>query len=881
MRTPAIAVDHPVWEVVTAALGLVTDVTPLVPHFLSAWDATVLDRTLPDHAEEALARHPLIEARLRADLAASTTSPDAELVVHRRAQMAGHYLGKAGTATALIALIEATREVRSRSVTREQRKFTVQGILAGLNIARVPAIVPTLMLAAIGADLATTQGFEALFTLATVAPERIGPVLTLLANATELVPEVIEALILAARVTRDPSHIAALRTLCAAPVSESLDASEALGDLGYESPATTPVPEPESLLGHPSEFVRARAIRILDERADPTLTAAMLAADALQSELSREGGRARPELLRAVREQWRWQPLAEQLAWAMSSEASGLPPQTIAPLLATVLARGFAATVADYPRTWPFLSPSCRAALFAEESAILAGLRGARLAPDGDTFAIAPPAELELVPEALAGSTDSTTEQVDAALTALAQPLPFARERALRSELLAMPPGLVTRRLLAHSALARGELVRLANEVLPRAVADPDLARIVAATWADRVERSADDAVHVTELFESVATDDLLFAEALDALGAPDDDALRYRTTAAIDLLGWAARRREAATAVLVALLRRTRGHRVDGVRWRSRVLQALIRLDSPSALPTALLECAEHANFDNLSDYIRLLQKQGTEGRHALLRVLELPHASEAAVQELCRTSTAARAGYLAHPYYKLQLAAASTHDELARTRAESLSIHAALEALGIPIREVDRRRARPSDSDPAMGWADLAQPHGGLVPVPTPGDPRLGFAARCADHRAWALWAADERTDPVDLPARIFADELDRVLAERGGIRTGARWGRWRSAVPALPRDRAGRLAWARAVSADLDPVLALVRDEGATAVAATYPGAVLKLDADTRLRYERAEASVVELGNALLSGGLAARARFDEVPDRRPAPVPAPFF
>lgn len=91
--------EHPVWKVVTDALGQITDVMPLVPHFLSAWDATVLDRTLPDHAEEALARHPLVESRMRADLTASTTSPDAELVVHQRAQMAGHYLGKARTAS--------------------------------------------------------------------------------------------------------------------------------------------------------------------------------------------------------------------------------------------------------------------------------------------------------------------------------------------------------------------------------------------------------------------------------------------------------------------------------------------------------------------------------------------------------------------------------------------------------------------------------------------------------------------------------------------------------------------------------------------------------------------------------------------------------------
>jgi hypothetical protein len=216
--------------------------------------------------------------------------------------------------------------------------------------------------------------------------------------------------------------------------------------------------------------------------------------------------------------------------------------------------------------------------------------------------------------------------------------------------------------------------------------------------------------------------------------------------------------------------------------------------------------------------------------------------------VRELCRSpliGDESRHKYIAHPFWKLRFIAADKNPNSDQSKREIADVWAAVDAGGIPVTSDEERYDRPSG---------LAKATSAAMPLPPPRD---GLASPCFDYRAWAMWAVDEMMDPADAAARVFADELDIALVERGHMRTAPRWGAWREKVPALPIDRRARLAWARAqTDAAMPPLLARVRDEGARVVAAELPGPCLVLPPELRKELEDRERQVAEAGEALFT-------------------------
>ncbi len=432
--------------------------------------------------------------------------------------------------------------------------------------------------------------------------------------------------------------------------------------------------------------------------------------------------------------------------------------------------------------------------------------------------------------------------------------------------------------LADFDALVAGSVGSLADDLFPLVIGDEALERAIAEAWEDGQDLANDHAGRYTSVVSSVAGCDALFARALEELAAPDSGALRRKAWGALDLLGAARSRREAATAAIVAKLRSVRGRSRDIVDWRERAWDALRQLATPSAMATTLLECAELVNAGTLEYPAECLALLGPAALDAVVHLFDLPRNSVRVTKSVCRARPDARPIYLEHPFFRVQVAAAGFIENHDVERAYVASIHVELERRIIPVHEDELRWARPSGFD-GVPWLDIARKFGGTVTVPPAGDPREGAASRCADFRAWALWALDERAAPEDVAARIFADELDRELAIRGLPRVAPRWRRWRTAHPDLPRDRVGRLAWAMRSPLDVPVDLARVRELGAAAVAADMPGPVLELTYTQRAQLESTEAAVAALGDELLIGALSSRGRFDAAPVY--PPLPAPFF
>ncbi|MGN6110280.1 MAG: hypothetical protein ACTHU0_34575, partial [Kofleriaceae bacterium] len=174
--------SYAVWQLVCRAIDQLEDIEPLVEPFLALWRAPrgiywYGDLSLSEIARERLARSPQIEAQLLADLADSLEGSELELV-HRRAEHAALMLGRSGSRAAQAALVEATRVLRDRPVSSNQRAHTARGVLGGLVLVGRPLVVPSLLLA-VGTDPAFVRHqHEPLEMLARLAPHRVHPLLT-------------------------------------------------------------------------------------------------------------------------------------------------------------------------------------------------------------------------------------------------------------------------------------------------------------------------------------------------------------------------------------------------------------------------------------------------------------------------------------------------------------------------------------------------------------------------------------------------------------------------------------------------------------------------------------------------------------------------------
>lgn len=458
---------------------------------------------------------------------------------------------------------------------------------------------------------------------------------------------------------------------------------------------------------------------------------------------------------------------------------------------------------------------------------------------------------------------------IDELLTALAREQPVSRElaakaalppavvtmerwdraKALRARLIEMGPAQVGTRVLARlPELHDGSnLQNLCEVTLPVIAGAPGMGARMAELWDEAHGKPWSAAHRITDYFEHVAAAPELFAVIVDELAAPDDGAGRGRTTSAFGLIGAAKEQRALATAAVVARVRIDRGKPREVVGWRGDAYKALRKLGSPDAVATAILELAEPSSPGKRP--AELLELAARADRDLLIAAIDLPELSGDATRELCRGGLLGADGrerLMAHPFWRVRLAAAEANRDWKQGKAEVAGVWAAIDAAGLAVPAADRKAARV---EPGTQPAAMA-------PLPPARD---GLAAPCADLRAWALWAVDERCDPADLVARVFADELDRALVGLGHARVAARWTKWRAQVPELPIERRGRLAWAHARrDAALPAALVRVRDEGAAVVAVGLPRPHLVLTAAQREELLALEAPIAARGEALFRDG-----------------------
>lgn len=875
-----IAADAATWRLVTHALEAVDDVAALVPGFLAVWSAPRSlywygELAFPDATLDALVAAPAVEARLLADVAAGLVAGEIELV-HRRAEHAARLLGRGRSPVALLALLDAVRILRDGGMSAVQRYHTYPGLLAGLIRAEVPAVVPTLLLELGGGPASAHQRRDALAPLARLAPAQVSPLLVALAEAGEALWEVIPAL----AIVGDAAAIAALRGLCELPIAHERErAADALRGLGVEPPPAVAAPPAEALVTHRCGAVRERALRELDQRDDRALAVSLVAACALDAAIRRRAGddvrhyrlpaQVLPEPLRRA-------GLDAQLAWLRGDGAATLPPQIVWPSVRAIVdGADVAALAAAVPPPWPPLDAAAVEVLRAEEAAVIAALRAGRT--DGLARAAAPvPAGAPPAPaagliddllSALAGGPPFDADLIQR--TGLPRELlhldRWQLEATLRTALVALGPAEVGARLVARlTELHESPAVReLAEQTLPEAARDPAIARRLAEVLDLAHDEPWTSPARAADFLAPVASTPEVFARALDEIAAPDDGPRRGRSRDAFDVVAAAVDRRDQAAAALVARVRADRGRPCTLTGWRGDAYRALRRLGAPDAVATAILELAEPAAVGAGADLLALIAA-GDGTTDVLARAVDLPGLARAATRELGRACGAGddlRARYLAHPFWKVRLAAAGANPSWERARAETCAVWATIDAARLPIPDHERAAARPVDAPPGATWADLARAHGAPATVPPLPSPRDGLASACADHRAWSIAAVDDRLDPADLVARVLADELDVAMVARGHGRNPPRWDRWRERVPGLPADRRGRRAWARAqVDASLPPALVRVRDGGADAVAAELPRPYLVLAAAERARLEAVEAPIADRGLALLRDGVA---------------------
>lgn len=394
----------------------------------------------------------------------------------------------------------------------------------------------------------------------------------------------------------------------------------------------------------------------------------------------------------------------------------------------------------------------------------------------------------------------------------------------------------------AEALLDRNDLDRVLTPRLPHAVEHPALLDRVVALWDTALAAGWKGSERLPRLLAPVAHLAPLFVRALDMVASPDDERGSELTAACFGLLAVTTARRDDALAALVARVRADRGDRL--VRWRWNSYRALENLAAPGSFATAALELSCEHGPDAGMCLLRLVAADPVRGPGLLERLIDVPGLSVRVARAWVRGpgGAAARERLLAHPWWQVRLEAADNHPTAAGRRAERVAIRRAVEAARLPLSDDERARLK----------GDSAAVIPRLLPLPSLVE---AMTSTCADLRRAALAATDGRRDPEDAAALVWADELDRALQRRGYRRMAPRWGRWRTLAPALV-ERASRLAWARAQASALPPVLARVRDEGATVVAADWPPPYLGLTDDERAALEDEEQPLAARGAALLS-------------------------
>lgn len=873
------------WRVVEEALDKLVGraaLAEVADGFLSIWAQPrgiywYGDLSLPDDVRDELAALPAVEAHMLADLAAGVAGSDSE-IVHRRAEHAAHMLGRAGTPEARRALLEAARTLRGKAMPTHQRYHTFAGIYEGLVRMGGPDVVPTLLLDLGAGDPLWRHRRTAIGVLARHAPTRVAPLLAYMAASGEALWELVPALQLVAETAEAEAAEQAreaLMALCQFPHERTREqASAALRAIGGWPQPPVEQPPPEELVTHRAISVRHDALREIDKRGDRAHVLSMVTASALDLAIRRSFDNSRSSLDlvdRLLPDNLAWRPLAQQLAWVRGPGAAQLPEQVVWPSIEHVLAGKIDEIAASYPPPWPRIDAASADALIAEEAAILDGDRDVAPAPITlVAFTPPPPASPSSAPAPLIDELlgvmlrDEVPDRALIERAGLPRDLAgldrWDRQRAVRSRLLAEPAVHVADRIVSRlrEVHEKYEIRDVADEVMARAAADdPTLAERLLARWTEAHDLAWPSPSSLTGYLTKVAAQPAIFERMLEELAAPDDRKLSNRYSSAIEVLSYAAERREDAAAALVARLVADRGRPRELAPWRGDVYRALRKLEARETEATAILELGELNTITRASALIELLALLGGGNLALVAQAIDLPELARDATGALCKLlADAERAAYLAHPFWKVRLAAADAARDWNRTKVECFAVWAAIDAAGLPLSDDERRYARPDGAAVSASWHELARAHG--QPITLPPLPPLvdGFASPCADHRTWSLAAADEKVDGALAVARVYADELDRALATHAHLRTAARWGRWREQVPALPLDRKARLAWAAGqADAALPPPLARVRDEGAEAVAAAMPTPNLAITAAQRAELLAREAPIAARGAGLL--------------------------
>jgi hypothetical protein len=844
------------------------EVAPIVVDFLTTWkDAhgvhfyERLTQALGSKTLDALARVPAVEKEMLADLRAAREE-DASEMTYRCASAAADLLGRAGSRHVLHALVDTASEIRFTSELRpfEHRAQVLSAILAALLRFDAPEIVPTLVYAVASRTTVAHLRGAAIVKLARLAPQRVMPFIEHLVTTGEATSSVLEAL----------------------QIIGGDEATVRLHELDAAADAIAVNP-PEELVAHVHRDVREAALTKLDERRDQSTLLSFIAAAALHNALAERfdtptSSWKTPELLSAL---MRKQPFERQVAWLRGKGGAAFPPQVIWPSIERVLADGPKAVALTYPSPWPLRQLSWMEDVRKEEAAMLQSLRdelGLVKLPVPPVPEVAlpnlgklfDPTPTPVTPMPFpADPAPTPTNVIDELLTAIGkEQVPSAEllaradmstdiaqmntgdaARAVARILANRMPDELTKRLLAKLPEIHGaSAVRdICDGVFAWAIEQPGMAERLLEMWEQAFAVPWEYKTRANAFLFKVASHPVIFTRMVDELAAPDDGPLRGRTTGAIELVSEAAARKAEALSVIVARVRRDRGRPRDLAQWRGDALRALKRLSLEDGVPTAILELAELASMDVASDVFELLA-MFPSGIGALQQAVDLPKCARYAVRDLCWSSLVgeeSRRKYLTHPFWKLRLLAADRIRDAEESKRATAEIWTAIDAARLPIPPDDARYMRPE------GLQKVKH----KVPAVPP--PRDGMAAACYDYRAWALWAVDERHEVQDAAARVFADELDIAMVERGHMRIAPRWYEWREAVPALPLDRKGRLAWARAqTDAPMPSLLARVRDEGARVVAAELPGPHLVLPPELRKELEERERQIAEVGEALFS-------------------------
>ena len=374
---------------------------------------------------------------------------------------------------------------------------------------------------------------------------------------------------------------------------------------------------------------------------------------------------------------------------------------------------------------------------------------------------------------------------------------------------------------------------------------DPALMDRMLETWHRSLAERWRGCSGWARLIAPLASVQPVFAVALDLVAGPDRDRAWEAVGAAFDLLRFATGRMDEATSALVARLHADRGNPRET--WRHLAYSALHELRSPATIPTAILELTATERVREAARLLPLIGRDACRGPSVLERALDLPDLAIEATRAICRSAAAEVLAppLLRHAFWTIRLEAARKVGDERLRRAHVIAVWKTIDDARIPMASDERSRDRESG------------PIGPPVTLPPLPDPVEGLGSTCADYRHAALRVVDERRDPADAAALVWADELDRALQRRGHRRSAPQWLAWMAVVPEVARGRPARITWARAATSALPVLLERVRDQGADLVASTWPAPHLELTDDECAALRAAEQPLVERGAVLLWG------------------------